>query len=85
MNGLAFNQQLVELATDIGRLRRHTEPDSYDAHLVDRVAGRVQDLHWMLWPTAGELVRHGDTVEAALAHVDARHRQLAGLLGEKPR
>jgi hypothetical protein len=81
----AFNQQIIQLATDLGRLRRRLPEDGSAVYLADLIAGHVHDLHWLLWPTAGELVRHGDTPETALAYVDARTRQLANLLGEQPR
>jgi hypothetical protein len=81
----AFNHQIIQLATDLGRLRRRLPEDGSAVYLADLIAGRVHDLHWLVWPTAAELVQHGDTPQAALATVDARSRQLAALLGEPAR
>ena len=74
-----------ELATDVGRLRRRLalEADSSASHTLDRIAGHVESLDLMLRPSAGDLVRRGAGVDAALREVDARIGRLRRVLGMK--
>ena len=74
-----------ELATDVGRLRRRLtlDADSSAAHALDRIAGHVESLDLMLHPSAGDLVRRGAGVDAALREVDARLGRLRRVLGMK--
>jgi hypothetical protein len=80
-----LDQQLRELADDVGRLRRRLRGDGYEAHLGDRLAGRVHLLANLTGPTAGELVRAGAPVDLALADVDRRTQRFVALLGDKAR
>jgi hypothetical protein len=75
--------RLDELAADIGRLRRRLdlEPESSAWFALDRITGHVESLDLMLRPSAGDLVRCGAGVEAALRDVDARASALRRLLG----
>ena len=73
------------LAEDVGRARRSVEPESYLAHLLDRIALHVETLDGMFFATAGELCAAGVRAEEALARVDQRDRELRALLGEASR
>jgi len=80
----AYTYQREELARDIGRLRRRLSRDGYDdAHLVDRIAHRVECLDSLFQPTAGELVRAGFEIDDALRIVDDETARLRSLLGVK--
>ncbi len=75
-----------QLATDVGRLRRHTG-DGYVAHLVDRLAGHVETLHLAVTPSAAELAGQtypGDqaTLELAIYEVDEAWQHLQARLGK---
>lgn len=85
----ALHGRALEIAEDIGRLNRLTEPDSYISHIADRLASGVDSLLLMLEPTAAQLAGQyapGDAVaiSEAIRIVDARHtvrRELLGLGG----
>lgn len=84
-----LRDRIHELATDIGRLRRRTEPDTYTAHLADRLAGHTQALHLLTTPTAGELAAttapsDEQAVTEAIRVVDHEWRQLQQLLEARP-
>jgi hypothetical protein len=83
VNALVF--QLEEASRELGRLRRRIPADGYDAHLVDRIGAHLDIVDSILQPSAAELVASGETVDMALAEVDARARRVRTLLGEKPR
>lgn len=84
---LALRLRLPELAGEIGRARLRVERDSSLAWTLDRIAGHVEALAWLLLePTASEIVActyPGDPecVDAALEHVDRRRAYWRGLLG----
>ncbi len=87
MTSPAVTQRLDELAADIGRLRRRTEPGSSLEHLADRMAGHVEILYLNEQPTAGELANTtapGDpaAVDAALVTADAWWNRLQARLGK---
>jgi hypothetical protein len=79
----AFACRLETLAGDVGRLRRRLADDAYNGHLICRISAHVEMLDAFLQPTAGELVKHGFAVDAALADADARARHFRSLLGEE--
>jgi hypothetical protein len=84
---------LNALAGDVGRLRRRLDRESYDGFLVGRIADHVETLDCLAGPTAAELahvsatygVDDEEAVAGALEMVDARCRELRGLLGGKAR
>lgn len=81
-------ERILELAADVGRLRRRLEPDSSCAHLAARIACHVESLDAMLRPSAGEIVAwtypdDAATVEAVLEVTAAHCDRLRGLLGVK--
>ena len=82
LQALALVGAIEEIARDVARIRRRLAGDDYGSHLVDRVALRVDGLDAFVQPTAGELVRLGYPVDAALATIDARAARLRSLLGE---
>lgn len=76
------------LAADVGRLRRRVsgDPQSSLTHLVDRLAAGVQWLDLLLRPSAAEIAASwapgdDDAIDEAIRIVDARNRELRGLLG----
>ena len=81
--------QLARLATDVGRLRRHLDPQSYSSLVADRIADRVEALDVMLRPTAAERYRElradgfadAAALQKALDEVDATTRLLRRRLG----
>lgn len=72
---VAVLYRLELLASDVGRLRRHLEPESYADFLSHRIAGHVDSLDCMLHPTAADLYRECGDARVALAETD-RHRAL---------
>lgn len=90
----AIRYRLLELARDIGRLRKRLAPapESSLAFALARIAGHVDALEAGLGPTAAELAheyvlitgRRAEDVaiEEALAVVDRRTREFRALLGE---
>ena|SRR5437868_1524478 len=86
--------QLALLAADVGRLRAHLPPplDSYAGYLAERVAGRVEGLDALTWPTAADLYRHfaaeradeDAAVWAALDATDAHAAALRSMLRLRP-
>lgn len=72
---VAVLYRLEQLAVDVGRLRRHLEPDTYADFLAYRIAGHVDSLDCMLQPTAHELFLVCGDARVALAETD-RHRAL---------
>lgn len=56
MNTAAVQGRLVELATDIGYLKRRAAPGSTIEFLAERLAGHVEALHNMVHPSAAEVV-----------------------------
>jgi hypothetical protein len=79
---------VVELARDVGHLRRRLEPDTSVTHLAERVALRIEYLDALLHPAAAELFCDmlavcGDesvAVDEALRIVDDRARRIRTLL-----
>jgi hypothetical protein len=81
----ALDYLLTEIAIDVGRLRRGASANSYEAHLLERIAACVHSIVNITRPTAGDLVGSGVTEETALKLIDRRTRRLAGLLGDEAR
>jgi hypothetical protein len=81
MSAVAAGNRLLELAADVGRLRRRVDPDGYDAVLLARIAGHVDALDAIHEPTAADRVRAGIPVDDALELVDQRAQELERLLG----
>lgn len=84
MNARALRLRVDELAVDVGRLRRHAQPES--THHLDRVAGHVAATHGMVNPSAAELVAwtapgDEDAIAEALRVVDEEWLTLRGQLG----
>lgn len=77
----AVSLRIDSIATEVGRLRRLTKPETSLFYCVDRLADHVEALDCMLEPSAGELSKLVD-VEEALAIVDARTSQLRSLLAQ---
>jgi hypothetical protein len=82
--------RLYEAAGDLGRLRRHIDPEPGGLleWRLDLLAGHIEALIGMCEPTAAELVAttypgDDETALAALDHVDRRHGRLRTLLGFK--
>jgi hypothetical protein len=75
----ALFHQIDAPAAEVGVARRR-DPDNY---LLERIAGRVETIDACLWPTAGDLVRHGFDVERALELVDRHTRRLRAMLTPK--
>jgi hypothetical protein len=83
--------RLYEIAKDVGRLRRRTADDEYDARLVKRIAFNIVALAAMLEPPAAEIAQairaecFGDlelAAEEAIRIVDRRVERLRRLLAE---
>jgi hypothetical protein len=83
MSALLYQLELI--ADDVARLRRHTRDDEHAQLVIDRIAGRVQNIDCIVCYSAGQLVAEGEDVDRALNLVDSRARQIRRLLGEKPR
>jgi hypothetical protein len=88
----AFVLRLDGIARDAGWLRRRfrSNPDAWTGeYIAERLAGGIESLAGLVWPTAGELQRdyftvcgdHDLAVEEALEVVDRRAAQLQRLLG----
>jgi hypothetical protein len=89
MEAEALHNRINALADDIGRLQRHTQPDTSLAHLCDRLASHAQALHTFVTPSAGQLAAWyapGDdqAVQGALETVDAWDRAFCARLKVKP-
>jgi len=80
--GQALRGRIQALAEDVGRLRRRVEPDTYDAFLAFRIAGHVEALDALAWPTAAELYRECVDVDLALELVDEHAAKLHRTLGD---
>lgn len=83
----AIHGLVEELATDIGRLRRHPacQPDTSLAYLADRLASAVDTIDCIIQPSAAELAAivwpdDDQTVQDAIAAVTARARRLNTLM-----
>jgi len=81
-----LRDRVYELAADVGRLRRRTEPETYTRHLVDRIAGYTQDLYLLVTPSAAELAAwtapgDEDAITEAIKVVDQEWARLQQLLG----
>jgi hypothetical protein len=79
-NPVLFDR-VVELADQVGLLRRRVEPETNLGFLADRLAANVSSLYLLLTPSAGELVSRwapGDE-EAATAAVELVDREWDGL------
>ena len=84
----ALLELILDLARDVGRLRRRVDPESSLAHLVGRIGDRVQTIDVIVYPTAAELLADffcisGDeelSLEEALRVVDDRARTIRAAL-----
>jgi primosomal protein N'' len=91
-NGRTITRHLDELAKDIGRLRKRTDPETSNAHLVDRLADQIETLDAITHPTAAriyqtltDLYDPDEAATKALHAVDTRARTLRNLLGTPER
>jgi hypothetical protein len=82
--------RVLELADDVGRLRRRDDPELSAAQSVDRIAGHVLSLYWMLVPSAAQLAAEmypgdDDAVDEALRIVDEHDARLRHCKGGRCR
>jgi hypothetical protein len=81
--------RIRELGDDVGRLRRHVDPESYAGHLAGRIAAHVESLLIQLQPTAAELYQRNlaremsndDAMAAALEETEQRAKADRSLVG----
>ena len=83
--------QHLDLARDLGYLRRRLDSESSAAFLAERIAGHVETLDAMAFPSAAELRAdyflacgdHDLSTREALRVVDERARRVRELLRPK--
>jgi hypothetical protein len=85
----AIHGLVDDLAHDIGTLRRRftSNPDAWTgSYIADRIACTLETLHNIIHPSAADIAATtypGDdqTIQAAIDHVDQRHRRFRHQLG----